>query len=106
MLTLQLTVACLPWCKLWVLAAPPFGFSTFSSLSPVQENQPPEGEPGMLYIAVFGLILSTGFCLTDLWSRNISKLYYLNFLRLRTQKDYLGLNFWDINMLVLCFKLS
>lgn len=82
LLALQLAVACLPWCKLWVLAAPPFGFSTFLPLSPVQEKQPPEGEPGMLYMAIFGLILSTGFCLTDLWSRNISKLFKLLFLRL------------------------
>lgn len=37
------------------------------------------GEPGILYVAVLGLTLSIGFCLTDLWPTNIIKLYYLNF---------------------------
>lgn len=61
-LILQLAVLCFPWCKLYVSPTTPAGFPMLLLLSPIQENWPPEGEPGIFYITIFGLLtLSTGF---------------------------------------------
>lgn len=52
---------------------------TFISRLSLQSGTPASrGRARNVEHCYFGLILSTGFCLTDFWSRNISKLYYLS----------------------------
>lgn len=82
----------------WLLQ--PFAFIT--ALVSSQGSQLPDRENR----GHFWFNLSTGFCLTDLWSRIIIKLYcgsfsYFKDFQLGTQKDYFGLNFWEAHVLLL-----